>query len=282
MLLHLLVLGAHAACGLELCPPTAAPTSSIQVPFTIEVARSPGGDASWVRALPGVRWRDRGWSLGATLPMAALSYEGARGGLGNPLLAAELGVVQGPLRPRVGAQLELPLGSPGIADLHWTALPYVGLAAGAGPVSLQLQVGLRSAIEPSPRAVTLPTPTTATARVPDADHVEPSGPTDEPDDGPVLVAADRSAPPPSPIDPHARSEFVWRAAVGWGGLDGPIRARAVLMAQQPLRSAPSFDVGPRVTVQLSQRILATAGLRVPVGGVPRFQWQTSAGLNLML
>lgn len=152
---------ARAGCGLESCPRvddahagrlTLEARSWVGRVTGTEAANHTRPQADVTGYFLGAHLRiDPRWRVGVTLPAARVSPDEAdrssEGGLGNPVVHAELFPPHAWVS--VGMQVEIPLGDDeaGVADDHWAILPYLRLPLGGdGWARASLLGGFRLAV----------------------------------------------------------------------------------------------------------------------------------------
>lgn len=257
---------ARAACGLGGCPllpgPSAvAPAPTVVLGAATRAARFDLDGVSGHYLLTTLRAELSPWPwlvVGAFQSVAWLSAEGRSAtGLGNLVPFAEAGRSFGPVRLAGGVQLELPVGDhdSGIADDHFDLLPYLraDLRSGAGVFGFG-QLGLRHA--------------------PVGDHVHVH------DDGSSHVHA-----VPVLVAPHARTELVHRAGLGWASPDEELRLMGVFEGQAVLDGAPDgvfLTAGAEAWVRLGSGVQLGLSGELPLTTARRFEARTGLELRWAL
>lgn len=257
----LVLLGAPAArasCGLTFCPRPEEPGVD-NLEFGLMAKESGfdlhGTSGSYTELRGNLQYTAWGrLVMGLHLPFILLHASGTEAGFGNAMAFVEYRA-----RPSwlsafgAGVQLEFPTGAAdhGLADDHYMAVPYLSLAAPAGPLMAGGALGL------------------ATTFLGNHDHGQPHA-------GHVSN--------PVYVQPHESFEFLYRLSAGARLLGGKFLPEAFMDGQRVLKEPEDPDagmdflnLGVSLPFQL-KALLFTPNFAVPVFPDHRFEW--SAGLSV--
>lgn len=248
----------RASCGLTFCPRSEEPGAD-KVEFGLMAKESGfdlhGTSGSYTELRGNLQYTAWGrLVMGLHLPFILLQASGTEAGFGNAMAFVEYRA-----RPSwlsafgAGVQLEFPTGAAdhGLADDHYMAVPYMSLAAPAGPLMVGGALGL------------------ATSFLGDHDDGEPHA-------GHVSV--------PVYVQPHEHFEFLYRISAGGRLLGGKFLPEAFIDGQRVLQEPDDpeagvdfLNLGVSLPFQL-KALLLTPNFAVPVFPDHRFEW--SAGLSV--
>lgn len=270
ILLGALLRPAAASCGLEMCPPDAAPTAPARALSARVMTRQ-------TTAPLGAAWYAESF-LGASLPLGEhlqvggslpiLLVQDAYGlwmGLGNALVLADWqssssssAAAPDPVVGALGLQLELPTTNRDTHDDggHLVALPYARATATLGSVDLRGRLGVAQSL--STHA---------------ADHTHST----------------LAFSPAVEVNPHADTEALGRLELGWTHTGAALWLRPALLAEaiQELVAEDGGGGGGGLLLTASpvlevahRRLLLRGQLELPMTSVRRFDRRVTLNLTL--